>query len=113
MSLQDSERDLIDKILYCKNDPSNVHILNEPMLLPCNHSICKSCADENKKKFSCNYCFKEHSILNKSLQLKPNLNFIDFIKSNLNEITSLIVKKLKDCNSSISGKLLNASRITY
>ena len=96
-----------DKILYCESDTLNRHFLYEPLLLPCNNSICKRCVDKIlkqkfKKSISCNYCQKEHAIKS-SAQLKPNLNFINSIKSNFQDIYSIFVEKLKTSRYDIEG----------
>jgi hypothetical protein len=98
---------MANKFLYCKSDITKLHFLHEPLLLPCNNSMCKKCIDKllgqkSKKTIICNYCLKEHEIKS-STQLKPNLNFVNLIKLNFNEIYSMLVDKLKTSRYNIEG----------
>ena len=61
------------------------HILNLPLILPCNHSICKKHLIESSNlSICCGKCEKEHSIPKSGFQ--PNETLAEVIESEVNRL---------------------------
>ena len=78
------------------------HFYCHVIILSSKRCVDKILKQKFKKSISCNYCQKEHAIKS-SAQLKPNLNFINSIKSNFQDIYSIFVEKLKTSRYDIEG----------
>lgn len=100
--------DTVDLDIYCKIDASNIHVLNEPILLPCKNSVCYKCIERyiklNKTSFNCSYCFEEHYIKN-PIEFMPNSQFIDKLKQNLASISWNFIQKVKKSKLDLQGKI--------
>jgi hypothetical protein len=87
---------IADEQYTCTMNQFKTHLLLNPFLLPCGHSVCLECIYENyniyKKTLNCNSCQQEYKLsqkLIKNEKITENLNEIgqELIKSG-NKVTS-------------------------
>lgn len=77
----------MSKILNAIKCSNCQHILNSPLILPCNHSICKKHLSESDESICCGKCEKEHPIPKNGFQ--PNEALAEVVESEISRLRCL------------------------
>jgi hypothetical protein len=87
----------LQTLLECKSG-NDGHISQEPLILPCGFSICKSCY---KSIIKCSQCQKEHIIEYETM--KTNFLIKDMIKNHIKDLNLIGYVKHEEYSVKIDG----------
>jgi hypothetical protein len=83
------------------NDANPKHVVEEPIMLQCNHNACKSCLSESKNTVKCRICGKINQIdlLKATISKETETNIRNNINGLLIRLENQIIAALDDLKS--------------
>jgi hypothetical protein len=105
----------IPKLFFCKLDPYNVHVFEEPTVLPCGNTACLECIQASLVNgfLQCNFekCKSKHE-LKDCTKLIQNIMIDETINENINSIAKYFYNELKEKFNQYKGIDSNSLGLT-